>query len=69
MAQTDPERAAKLKAIEDAPTYQQRDALISAGWATVLGSTKPDLDIAQACLASLNIGKTPERPDNTSGEG
>jgi hypothetical protein len=69
MAQTDPERAAKLKAIEDAPTYQQRDALISAGWATVPGSTKPDLDIAQACLASLNIGKTPERPDNTSGEG
>ncbi|UWQ56019.1 hypothetical protein [Leisingera caerulea] len=69
MSRTDPERAAKLKAIKDAPTYQQRDALIAAGWATAPGTMKPDLDIAQACLAALDVDKTPERPENTSGEG
>ena len=69
MARTDPEQAAKLKAIENAPTYLQSDALVLVGWATVPGTMTPDLDVAQACLASLDIGKASEGPENRSGEG
>ncbi len=34
-AQSDPARAEKLETIRAAPTYQRRDALMEAGWATV----------------------------------
>ncbi|AUH66745.1 hypothetical protein [Paracoccus zhejiangensis] len=55
MARTDPERAAKLEAIRAASTYQKRDALMKAGWATVPGADAPNRDIAQACLAELEL--------------
>jgi len=35
MAQTEPERAAKLTALQGASTYQRRTALMETGWATV----------------------------------
>lgn len=52
-AGADPEGATKLDAIRAASTYQRRDALMAAGWATVPGAEAPDRDIAQACLAAL----------------
>lgn len=55
MARTDPERAEKLATIRAATTYKRRDALMQAGWATVPGAEAPNRDIAQACLASLDV--------------
>jgi hypothetical protein len=52
-AGSDPERATKLDVIRAASTYQRRDALMAAGWATVPGAEAPDRDIAQGCLAAL----------------
>lgn len=55
MARTDPERAAKLDTIRAATTYQRRDALIATGWATMPGAEAPDRDVAQSCLAALEL--------------
>ncbi|SIT18280.1 hypothetical protein SAMN05421759_12917 [Roseivivax lentus] len=55
MARSDPARTDKLTSIRAASTYQKRDALMATGWATVPGSEAPDRDIAQACLAALQL--------------
>lgn len=55
IARTDPQRVAKLETIRAASTYQRRDAVMAAGWATVPGVEGPDRDIAQACLAALEL--------------
>lgn len=52
-ARADPDRETKLESIRATSTYQQRDALMAAGWATVPGAEGPDRDIAQACLTAL----------------
>lgn len=62
MAQSDPDRAAKLAGIRDTQTYRRRDAVMEAGWATVPGADAPNRDIAQACLASLDVDALPESP-------
>ncbi|TMV70022.1 hypothetical protein FGG78_30470 [Thioclava sp. BHET1] len=54
-ARIDPERAAKLEKIRAASTYQRRDALMATGWATVPGADAPDRDIAEGCLAKLEL--------------
>lgn len=69
MVRTDPERAAKLAAIRDASTYQRRDALMKAGWATMPGAESPDRDIAQACLASLDVDAMAEQPTSPVNDG
>jgi len=69
MAQTDPDRAAKLAVIRGTHTYPRRNALMEAGWATVPGAEAPDRDIAQACLASLDVDASPERPEAAADEG
>ncbi|SNS59934.1 hypothetical protein [Antarctobacter heliothermus] len=55
MARSDPGRAEKLETIRAASTYQRRNAVMAAGWATVPGTDAPDRDIAQACLAALEL--------------
>jgi hypothetical protein len=55
MARSDPARADKLATIRAASTYQRRDALMAAGWATMPGTDAPDRDIAQACLKELEL--------------
>ena len=55
MARSDPQRLAKLETIRAASRYQKRDALVDAGWATVPGADGPDRDIAQACLAAIDL--------------
>jgi hypothetical protein len=57
-SQNDPDRAAKLTTISEAPTYQRRDKLIEAGWATAPGADSPNRDLAQACIASLDLSAT-----------
>lgn len=69
IARTDPERVAKLAVIRAATTYKRRDALMEAGWATVPGAEAPNRDIAQACLASLDVDVLPERPEAPVDEG
>ena len=69
IAQTDPARAAKLAVIRDTRKYQRRDVLMEAGWATMPGADAPDRDIAQACLASLDVDASPERPEAAGDDG
>ena len=55
MARSDPARADKMEKIRPASTYQWRDALMTAGWATMPGTDAPDRDIAEACLKELDL--------------
>ncbi|MDC0657912.1 hypothetical protein N6L27_07900 [Leisingera sp. SS27] len=55
LARTDSDRAAKLVTIQEATTYKRRDAVMATGWATVPGSDQPNRDLAQACLAGLDL--------------
>ena len=55
MSRTDTDRIAKLATIREASTYQRRDALMQAGWATVPGSETPNRDLAGACVAALDL--------------
>lgn len=55
MSRTDSDRIAKLATIREASTYKRRDAVMQAGWATMPGSDTPDRDLAQACVAALDL--------------
>lgn len=55
MARSDPVRADKLATIRAVESYRQRGALMEAGWATMPGTDSPNRDIAQACLADLDL--------------
>lgn len=69
MARTDPGRVAKLATIRAASTYQRRDALMDAGWATVPGTSEPDRDIAQDCLKLLDVDAAPTVPAPVADQG
>ncbi|MFQ1702901.1 hypothetical protein ACJ5NV_20180 [Loktanella agnita] len=69
MARSDPSRADKLEAIRAASTFQRRDTLITAGWATMPGTDAPNQDIAQACLAALDVDGSSVRPESVVDEG
>lgn len=68
IAQADPSRANKLETIRGALSYQRRDALMAAGWATMPGVDIPDRDIAQACLEALDVDQSPERATSATNE-
>jgi hypothetical protein len=42
---------------------------MAAGWATMPGTDAPDRDIAQACLAALDVDRSPERAESAVDEG
>lgn len=69
MARTDPGRVAKLATIRAASTYQRRDALMDAGWATVPGTSEPDRDIAQDCLKLLDVDAATTAPAPVADQG
>lgn len=52
-ANADSNREAKLKTIRDASSYQQQEAVMNAGWATMPGTEIPSRDLAQACFDAL----------------
>jgi hypothetical protein len=55
ISQDDPDRSAKLATITEATSYQRRDAVMEAGWATVPGTDTPSRDLAQACIEVLDL--------------
>ncbi len=55
LASRDPARDAKLATIRSAASYNRRSKLMDAGWATVPGSETPDRDLAEACIAELDL--------------
>ena len=52
-AKSDPASAEILAALKAAGTYGRSDVIKKAGWATPLGSTEPNVDLAQACQIAL----------------
>lgn len=53
MARSDLGGAAALDGIKAAQSYQRRDLVIAAGWATMPGAGAADRDVATACGAAL----------------
>ena len=49
----DPRIAATLVELEGASTFQRRDLVMKAGWATMPGTTDPNRLVAAACVAQL----------------
>ncbi|GAB2187951.1 hypothetical protein [Roseibium sp. LAB1] len=58
MSDTDVESAEKLATLRETAAYRRRVALMEMGWATVPGSETADRDLAQACLAALELDKS-----------
>lgn len=69
MAQADPDRADKLAGIREARVYQRRDAVMETGWATMPGTDAPNRNLAQACLAALDVDAAPAAADPVVNEG
>ena len=69
MARVDPARVESMEKIRTASPYQRPNAVMTAGWATMPGTEAPDRDIAVACLAALEVDRSPERPEDTVDEG
>lgn len=52
-AKSDPASAQVMADLNAAGTYGRSDVIKKAGWATPLGSTEPNPDLAQACQIAL----------------
>ena len=55
MSAADPERAEKLVTLQEATGFSRRKAMMDTGWATQPGSDTPNRDLADACLAGLEL--------------
>jgi alpha/beta superfamily hydrolase len=49
----DPKFVATLAEIEAARSFEGRDLVMNAGWATMPGTAKPNREVASACLKEL----------------
>ena len=49
----DPQVVETLARLKDASSYKRPDMLMTAGWATMPGSSDPDRRVASACMAKL----------------
>ena len=54
-SQADADRTAKLLTLQEATSYQRRNAMMETGWATLPGNENPNRDLADACLAKLAL--------------
>jgi pimeloyl-ACP methyl ester carboxylesterase len=52
-SQRDPNATQVLADLEAAKSYNRRDIVEKAGWATPLGEEKPNRDLAVACVKAL----------------
>ncbi len=52
-SKNDPQNTAMLAKLKEASSYQRRDMLMKAGWATMPGSEDPDRNVAGACMDAL----------------
>ena len=50
-----PERNAKHAILQEVSRFGRRNAMMETGWATRPGSDTPDRDLADACLAGLDL--------------
>ncbi len=55
MSAADPERTEKLAVLQEVSGFGRRNAMMETGWATRPGSDMPDRDLADACLAGLEL--------------
>lgn len=55
LSEADVERVEKLATLREASGYQQRNAMMETGWATLPGTDAPSRDLADACLAELEL--------------
>lgn len=55
MSVADPERAEKLAVLRGASGFSRRNAMMETGWATHPGADRPDRNLAEACLAGLEL--------------
>lgn len=49
----DPQNVETLAKLKEASSYQRRDMLMKAGWATMPGSDDPNRNVASACMDAL----------------
>jgi dienelactone hydrolase len=52
-AKADPASLQVMAELKSASSYSRSDIIKKAGWATPLGSTEPNSDLAQACQIAL----------------
>ena len=52
-SQSDPKSTDVLAEINNASSFKRREIVEKAGWATPLGTEKPDRALAEACLIAL----------------
>ncbi|MFC6638881.1 hypothetical protein GV827_22275 [Sulfitobacter sp. JBTF-M27] len=55
---SDPGRTGKLANLQELSGFGRRNAMMETGWATRPGSDKPDRDLADACLAGLELDES-----------
>lgn len=55
LSETDVARVEKLATLQEASRFQRRDAMMETGWATLPGTDAPSRDLAEACLAGLEL--------------
>jgi hypothetical protein len=56
-AKQDPDNAKLTKFRAEEETYKRSQIVQDSGWATALGSTSPDYDLANACSVKLEDAK------------
>ncbi|UXX82225.1 hypothetical protein [Roseovarius pelagicus] len=56
LSEADAERVEILATLREASGFQQRNAMMETGWATLPGTDAPSRDLADACLAELALG-------------
>ena len=55
LSEADAQRTAKLATLREASNFQRRNAMMETGWATLPGADAPSRDLADACLAELEL--------------
>ena len=55
LSEVDTERTTKLAKLQEASSFQRRKAMMETGWATLPGTDAPSRDLADACLAGLEL--------------
>ena len=55
LSEADAERVEVLGTLREASSFQRRNAMMETGWATLPGTDAPSRDLADACLARLEL--------------
>ena len=55
MSAVDPDRISKLALIQEASGFNRRKAIMASGWVTIPGTEDPNRDLADACIAGLEL--------------